>query len=185
MRLMEKGHKLGLLPDDTYERFREKKGQIEEEISRIKKTRIKPRVINEALEKLGTSTIDEDITLQQLLKRPEVSYSLIKEYSPSEKTLGEDAARQVEILIKYEGYIIRQLETAERIIRLEGRRIPEEIDYNAIQGLSKEILSKLDEIRPGSLGQAGRIQGMTPAALSLIMVAAEKMRRTKAKTAKK
>jgi tRNA uridine 5-carboxymethylaminomethyl modification enzyme len=81
--------------------------------------------------------------------------------------------------VKYEGYIIRQIETAEKLIKLEERRIPDLIDYRAVPGISKEILCKLEEVRPVNLGQASRIQGMTPAALSLIMIAAEKIRRSK------
>ena len=179
MRLMDKGRDIGLLADDVHKSFREKKEKIEKEIARIKKTRIKPVKINDTLTNLGTSSIDEDITLEQLLKRPEVTYAVIKQCSPSGKDLGEDVEKQVEIRVKYEGYIVRQIEMAEKLSRLEDKKIPEQIDYNAMPGISKEILCKLEEIRPASLGQASRIQGMTPAALSLIMVAVEKMRRSR------
>ncbi len=179
MRLMEKGHTIGLLDSEVYERFMDKKQKIEAEIVRIKKTRIKPDRINETLKRLDTPAIGEDSSLEQLLKRPEVSYSVIKQCSPSEIELGEDVEKQVEIQVKYEGYIIRQIETAEKLKKLEERQIPEVIDYKAVPGISKEILCKLEEVRPVNLGQASRIQGMTPAALSLIMIAAEKMRRSK------
>jgi tRNA uridine 5-carboxymethylaminomethyl modification enzyme len=179
IRLMDKGHEIGLLADDIYESFRGKKASIQNEKQRLKKTRIKPDVINEALKNIGTSTIDEKVTLAQLLKRPEISYSIIKKYSPLEKSLGEDIERQVEIQVKYEGYIARQIETAEKLNRLERKKIPENIDYKRLQGISKEILSKLEEVRPENLGQASRIQGMTPAAMSLIMVTVEKIRRSK------
>ncbi len=157
---------------------------IEEEINRVKKKRIKPEAINKFLKNLGTSTIDEDTTVEQLLKRPEVSYSLIKEFSPPEKELGKDEEHQVEIQVKYEGYIIRQMETAEKLNKIEGKKIPEKFDYSSLSGISKEILLKLEEVRPENLGQASRIQGMTPVALSLIMVAVEKMKRTKQKEAR-
>ena len=121
--------------------------------------------------------------MEQLLKRPEVSYSIIKEYSAPEKALEEEAERQVEIQTKYEGYITRQIETAEKLNKLEGKKIPDTINYHSLQGISKEILSKLEEVRPENLGQASRIQGMTPAALSLIMISIEKMKRTKKKGA--
>jgi tRNA uridine 5-carboxymethylaminomethyl modification enzyme len=179
IRLMDKGHEIGLLADDIYESFRGKKASIQNEKQRLKKTRIKPDVINEALKNLGTSTIDENVTLAQLLKRPEISYSIIKKYSPLEKGLGEDIEKQVEIQVKYEGYIARQIETAGKLTRLERKKIPENIDYKRLQGISKEILSKLEEVRPENLGQASRIQGMTPAAMSLIMVTVEKIRRSK------
>jgi tRNA uridine 5-carboxymethylaminomethyl modification enzyme len=180
MRLMEKGHEIGLLDRELFESFKGKKKKIEDEISRIKKTRIKPAAINEVLKELGTSAIGEDSTLEQLLKRPEISYAVIRQCSPSETELGEDVENQVEIQVKYEGYITRQIEAAEKLKKLEERQIPADIDYKTLPGISKEILCKLEEVRPAHLGQAGRIQGMTPAALSLIMIATEKIRRSKA-----
>ncbi|PKL51884.1 MAG: tRNA uridine-5-carboxymethylaminomethyl(34) synthesis enzyme MnmG [Nitrospira bacterium HGW-Nitrospira-1] len=179
MRLMEKGHEIGLLNDETYEYFVDKKKKIEDEINRIKKTRVKPDRINAALKELGTSAIEEDSPLEQLLKRPEVSYAVIRQCSPSEVELGDDVEHQVEIQVKYEGYIIRQQETAEKLKKLEEKNIPADIDYKALPGISREILCKLEEVRPANLGQAGRIQGMTPAALSLIMIAIEKIRRSR------
>ncbi len=180
MRLMEKGRAVGLLPEDVYERFVEKRAAIEKEIARLKRTRIKPRAINDTLCRLGTSPVDEDIALEQLLKRPEVSYDVIRQHAPSDDPPGDDAARQVEIQVKYEGYIARQIEMAEKLSRLEEKKIPAGMDYSMIPGISREILCKLEDVRPESMGQAGRIQGMTPAALSLIMVAVERMRRAAA-----
>ncbi len=179
MRLMEKGHEIGLLDNTAYEHFLEKKKKIEDEIIRIKKTRIKPDRINATLRELGTTEISEDSSLEQLLKRPEISYTLIRQCSPAEAELGPDVEKQVEIQVKYEGYIIRQIETAEKLKKLDEKKIPDTIDYTTLPGISKEILCKLEEVRPAHLGQASRIQGMTPAALSLIMVAIEKIRRSK------
>ena len=181
LRLMEKGYSIGLLTDDAYDRFTDKKNKIEDEIARLKKTRIKPENINEMLRTRGTSVVDEDITLEQLLKRPEVSYGFIKDASPPGKDLRGDVEKQVEIQIKYEGYIARQMEAVEKLSRMEEKSIPEGIDYRGIPGISKEILCKLEEVMPSNLGQASRIQGMTPAALSLLMVAAEKGRRSSQK----
>jgi tRNA uridine 5-carboxymethylaminomethyl modification enzyme len=178
LRLMEKGHSTGLLAGDTYESFAEKKRKIQDEIARLKTIRTKPEKANETLKKLRASVVSEDVSLEQLLKRPEVSYSSIKELSPSENYLGEDVEKQVEIQIKYEGYIARQMETARKLSRMEEKKIPDGIAYRDIPGISKEILCKLEEVRPASLGQASRIQGMTPVALSLIMVAIEKARRS-------
>ena len=177
LRLMERGHATGLLPAELYVRFLDKKAKIEEESQRLRKIRIKPSVINETLNALGSSAISEDITLEQLLKRPEVSYAVIKELAPSAALLNDDIERQVEIQTKYEGYIKRQMEAAERLVGIENRIIPPDFDYRSLPGISREILSKLEEIRPENLGQAGRIQGMTPAALSILMVAVEKQRR--------
>jgi len=181
MRLMEKGHEIGLLDQDAYFIFSEKKSKIAGEISRIKKTRVKPGIINGVLEKLGTSPVSEDVSLDQLLKRPEVSYTVIRDCFPSGRRLGEEVEKQVEIQVKYEGYIARQIEAAEKMKNLEEKKIPEAMDYSIVPGISKEILCKLGEVRPANLGQAGRIPGMTPAALSLIMVAVEKMRRSTAR----
>ncbi|MDA8104578.1 MAG: FAD-dependent oxidoreductase, partial [Nitrospiraceae bacterium] len=178
MRLMGKGREIGLLAEDVYRRFVEKKKKVEGELGRLKNTRIKPDAINGALRGLGTSAVSEDISLEQLLKRPEVSYEFIREHAPAEMQLGEEIDRQVEIRVKYEGYIARQIEMAGKLKKLEAKKIPEGLDYRSLPGISKEILSKLEEVRPANLGQAGRIQGMTPAALSLIMVAVEKMRKT-------
>lgn len=178
MRLMEKGHEIGLLNKNVYHRFMDKKHKIANELMRIKKTRIKPDRVNETLKELGTTIISEDSSLEQLLKRPEVTYPVIKQCSPSEVELGDDVEKQVEIQVKYEGYILRQIETAEKLKKLEEKKIPPNIDYGTLPGISAEILCKLEEVRPANLGQAGRLQGMTPAALSLIMVAIEKIRRS-------
>ena len=178
LRLMDKGHAIGLLPDSVYEKFLRKREKIGRELERIRVTRIKPDQINEELKRLGASAVTEDISLEQLLKRPEVSYDTIRSFGPSDAVLDADVENQVQIQVKYEGYIARQLLIAEKLSRMEDRRIPREMDYQRLPGISKEILLKLEEVRPESLGQASRIQGMTPAALSLIMVAVEKMRRT-------
>ena len=179
LRLMEKGHAIGLLAGDLHARFMDKKAKIEEEMLRLKKTRIKPSLINSVLGRLGTSVISEDITLEQLLKRPEISYALIKKHAPSTALLNDDIEQQVEIQTKYEGYIRQQMEAAEKLLGIENKKIPTDFDYRSLPGISREILCKLEEILPESLGQASRIQGMTPAALSILMVAVEKQRRLK------
>lgn len=176
MRLMQKGRDIGLLNEDVYGKFLKKKKRFEIEIDRLKRTRIKPERINNVLKALGTPAISEDITLEQLLKRPEVNYDVVRHYAPPDNELDEEVERQLEIQVKYAGYISRQIETAEKLKKLEGKKIPEHLDYRSLPGISKEILAKLEEVRPVNLGQAGRIQGMTPAALSLIMIKMEKMK---------
>jgi tRNA uridine 5-carboxymethylaminomethyl modification enzyme len=176
MRLMQKGRDIGLLNKDVYGKFLKKKKRFEIEIDRLKRTRIKPERINNVLKALGTPAISEDITLEQLLKRPEVNYDVVRHYAPPDNELDEEVERQLEIQVKYAGYISRQIETAEKLKKLEGKKIPEHLDYRSLPGISKEILAKLEEVRPVNLGQAGRIQGMTPAALSLIMIKMEKMK---------
>lgn len=176
-RLMEKGYRIGLLDESSYKRFCEKKKLMGRETSRVKSTRLKPSVINGALVALNTAPIKEDAALEQLLKRPEVGYDFIKRFSPPEKPLSEDVCREIEIQIKYNGYILRQIETAEKLKRMDEKKIPEGIDYSSIGGLSKEIVLKLEEVRPANIGQAGRIPGVTPAAIALLLVAIEKGRR--------
>ena len=178
LRLMQKGRNIGILRDDVYHIFLDKKAAIEKELERLKKTRIKPIMINWILKDLGTTPVSEDISLESLLKRPELTYDVIKRIMPSDIYFSEEVGKQVEIQIKYEGYINRQIEAVGRLSRMEDKKIPDTIDYKSLPGISKEILCKLEEVRPSNLGQAGRIQGMTPAALSLIMIAVEKHKRT-------
>ncbi|RJR21314.1 MAG: tRNA uridine-5-carboxymethylaminomethyl(34) synthesis enzyme MnmG [Nitrospiraceae bacterium] len=171
LRLLEKGHELGLINEQQYNSFLNKKAAIESEIRRIKSTRVKPHVINPILDKLGGSPVKEDASLYQLLKRPEVRYADIAEATPSGNGISQDVKEQVEIQTKYTGYIQRQAEQADKFRKFEEKIIPDGFVYKGINGLSKEIVEKLEEVRPLSLGQAGRIPGVTPAAISLLMIA--------------
>lgn len=175
-RLMETGYKLGLLNKAGYQGFCRKKTLIEKEIERLMKTRVKPHAVNDNLTALGTSPLTEDASLEQLLKRPEVTYDFINRTAPPPDRISAEVCREIEINVKYEGYIKRQIEMAERVKRAEERRIPEDTNYSSINGLSKEIVLKLEEIRPVSIGQAARIPGVTPAAISLILITIEKSR---------
>jgi tRNA uridine 5-carboxymethylaminomethyl modification enzyme len=168
LRLMDKGYGIGLLEGAIYKKFLDKKRLIEGEIQRLKKTRMK---------------FDEsrNETLEQVLKRPEIAYAFIDEHSSSDQPLTNEIKKQVEIQVKYDGYIIRQMEMAERLKKVEGKRIPDNFDYRAVNGLSREVLMKLQDIRPINLGQASRIPGITPAAISLLMIAIEKLRRERGK----
>ncbi len=176
MRLMEKGHNLGLINDRHFNDLNIKKASVEKELKRIQSTRIKPALINPLLKKLGSSPIPEDTTLYQLLKRPEVRYAHIAEAAPCDNGISQDVMNQVEIQTKYEGYVKRQADLAEKFKKIEGKIIPEGFVYNGINGLSKEIVEKLEEVRPLNLGQASRIPGITPAAISLLMIAAKQAR---------
>lgn len=178
LRLREKGFEIGLVSEDEHQKFKEKKRLIEEEILRIGIARIFPSSsLNADLKRRGTAPLGESISLKQLLKRPEADYSLIEAHCPPPAPLPEEVKRQVEIETKYQGYIQRQREAAERLRRSDERRIPREFDYRSVRGLSTEVLGKLEEIRPDSIGQAGRIPGVTPAALTLIMLSVEKKKR--------
>jgi tRNA uridine 5-carboxymethylaminomethyl modification enzyme len=144
---------------------------IQSEIERIKRTVIKPLpVVNAYLESQGTPPIDNGIHLVQLLKRAELDYDTVSTLAPAESSLMAPVTRQVEIEVKYDGYIQRQLQEIDKFRHLEQIKLPEAIDYGAVHGLSSELKEKLDAVRPASLGQASRIAGMTPAAISVLMV---------------
>jgi len=149
----------------VYKKFLEKKRLIDGEMQRVKKTRIQ----------VGGNRSE---TLEQYLKRPEITYAFIDQHSSSEQALTPEIKKQVEIQVKYEGYILRQMEMAEKLKKIEGKRIPDQFDYSAVNGLSREVRMKLEDIRPITLGQASRIPGITPAAISLLMIAVEKLKRT-------
>jgi tRNA uridine 5-carboxymethylaminomethyl modification enzyme len=172
LRLMEIGHDLGLIPDDAVKELRARKKQIEAEIHRIRGTVIKPLPdVNAYLSRQGTSPVDNGIYLDQLLKRAELTYQAVCALAPPATPVTEKVARQVEIEIKYEGYIHRQAAEIQKFKHLELIRLPGNFDYAAVHGLSNELKEKLSTIKPASLGQAARIEGMTPAAISVLMVA--------------
>ncbi len=172
LRLMEIGHSLGLIDENAVRQVRERKRRIEREITRIRKTVIKPTPeVNTYLESRGTPAITNGVRLDQLLKRSQLDYTAVEALALSTDSVDKRVARQAEIEIKYEGYIRRQLEEIGRFKHLERMRIPDRFDFSSVHGLSNEIREKLDAVRPGSLGQASRIDGMTPAAISVLMVA--------------
>ena len=171
-RLMEIGHELGLIGKDAIQALRERTEMIRREIQRIKSTVVKPLPqVNDYLKLQGTQPISQGIHLDQLLKRVELDYQAVETLSKSPAPIDANTARQVEIEIKYEGYIERQLREIEKFKSLERIRIPENFDFAKVHGLSNELKEKLFAVHPASLGQASRIDGMTPSALSVIMIA--------------
>lgn len=181
MRLTEKGYRIGLVKEEQYERFIKKKEAIEKEIKRLRSKRVKPEEINQLLLERGTTPLSEAQSLEQLLKRPEIRYRDIMTIEGS--SLPDEIADAVEIEVKYEGYIKKHLELVERLRRLEGMAIPPDFDYTRLK-LSKEVLSKLLEVRPANIGQASRIPGVTPAAVSLIMIELTRHKRLKSSSLK-
>ncbi|HLC16279.1 MAG TPA: tRNA uridine-5-carboxymethylaminomethyl(34) synthesis enzyme MnmG, partial [Thermodesulfovibrionia bacterium] len=175
-----KGYQIWLVSDNVYRAFKEKEKAIETLKICFQKTRLQPVSVNPELEQLGLLRLTDPISLELLLRRPEISYSLIEKLAVLEHVKAE-VAEQVEIQIKYAGYIDRQREMVEKCKKLEERRIPPDFDYKSVSGLSNEVIQKLERIKPENLGQAGRIPGITPAAVSLIMVMMEKQRRGKVK----
>jgi len=150
----------------------ERKTQIKKEIDRIRNIIIKPEAcVNQYLQHKGSNVLANGIRLDQLLKRVELNYGAVSELADKTPPVSNKVAQQVEIEIKYEGYIHRQQKEIEKFKHLEQIKIPSGFDYMQVHGLSNELKSKLSAIRPNSLGQASRIDGMTPAALSVLMVA--------------
>jgi tRNA uridine 5-carboxymethylaminomethyl modification enzyme len=170
LRLRHKGRGIGLVGDDEFDRFRRKKEAIASELKRIEMVKVRPEAANPALEEAGTTPINEPCSLAKLLKRPEVGYSLIERISPPETDTDNAVKEQVEIETRYAGYIKRQMDAAAKLRKSESMKIPSDFDYAELKGLSSEVLAKLREVRPENLGQAGRIPGVTPAALTLIML---------------
>jgi tRNA uridine 5-carboxymethylaminomethyl modification enzyme len=171
LRLMEKGYELGLIDKHTLKDLKERRRQINQELERVSKTKIKPSVqVQELLAGKKSTPLEASVPLAQLLKRPELSYGDLEKLEGRVSQLSERVTRQVEIQCKYQGYIQRQEGEVKKFKNLEKMRIPPGFDYHEIPGLSNEVRQKLSEVQPTSLGQASRISGVTPAALSVIMV---------------
>ena len=171
LRLVDKGYALGLIAEDKMREVTERKKQIEAEINRIRKTVIKPsEKVNAYLSKKGTQPITSGTPLDQLLKRTELDFGMVEALAKGSNIIDKKVSRQVEIEIKYEGYIRKQFKEIDKFKNLEKIIISEEFDYVHVHGLSNELKSKLSSVKPKSLGQASRIDGMTPAALSVLMI---------------
>ena len=171
LRLMESGHELGLIDIDTLRDVRDRKKQIAQELNRIKNIIIKPtRKVNDRLTASGTRPIDKGIRLDQLLKRAELDYHTVELLAKSPEYISNKVSKQVEIEIKYEGYIQRQLREIDKFKNLERIKIPGMLDFFEVHGLSNELKNKLTSVKPENLGQASRIDGITPAALSALMI---------------
>lgn len=171
LRLTEIGHKIGLISDERYQRFLSKKENIEKEVERLKKTVVKPtEKVNEILRKCGTSELNNGSKMAELIKRPEVSYEILKDIDENRPELSYQEKEEVEIQIKYEGYIKLQEEQVEKFKKLEEKILPENIDYETINGISLEGRQKLNKFKPRSIGQASRISGVSPADVSVLLV---------------
>lgn len=171
LRLTPLGHEIGLISDERYEKFLKKRDAIEKEISRLRKLIFPPSdSINRIIESAGSTVISTGVHADELLKRPQITYDMLEEVDPDRPKLPREVREQVEISIKYEGYINRQTAQAEQFSKLENRRIPDGIDYKQIKGLRLEAIQKLDKIRPLSLGQASRISGVSPADIAVLMI---------------
>ena len=171
MRLTEIGHKIGMISDERYERFLAKKATVEAEKERLQSVRIKPTAeVQELIIANGGSELKDGILAADLLKRPEMSYEHIQQIAPSEVELSDEVKEQVEIQLKYEGYIQKSLQQVDRLKKMENKKIPEDIDYDAINSLATEARQKLKKVRPLSVAQASRISGVNPADVSILLV---------------
>jgi tRNA uridine 5-carboxymethylaminomethyl modification enzyme len=178
-RLMDTGHHLGLIPDTAYAQFSKKRELVEKEVTRLSHTRPTYEFRNLAAS-MNLDSISPDLTFSQLLKRQDISYRRLYELTGGSDgfTNDREVSEAVEITIKYEGYIGRQIQQVAKFKKLEERRIPLTFQYSSIVGFSREVLEKLERVRPSSVGQASRISGVTPAAISLLLVALERDRLT-------
>jgi tRNA uridine 5-carboxymethylaminomethyl modification enzyme len=175
MRLTEKGHEIGLIDNCRYNKFVQKKEMIREEIERVEHTHIGTnQQVQSCLKKLGSTELKSSATLAELIRRPELSYEMLCEIDPERPQLPEEVGEQVNICIKYDGYLQRQMKQVEQFKKLEQKKIPETIDYDTVPSLRIEARQKLKEFRPASIGQASRIAGVSPADISVLLVYLEK-----------
>ena len=170
-RLMPIGHKLGLISDDTYSAYLKREEQKNAEIERLNTVFLAPgEEINALLESAGTAPLTTGIRMSELIKRPQVSYDMLAPLDKERQPLSRSVREKVEVEIKYEGYIARQRAQVNEMLRLEGKKIPENIDYNDVYGLRLEAREKLDKVRPADIGQASRISGVSPADVSVLLL---------------
>lgn len=178
LRLTELGHEVGLISDERYEKFLNKKRNIENEIERIKKLTIKPtEQVNKLLEENNSSQIKAGVKLADLLKRTELSYEKLSKIDPERPELSKAEAQEVEIQVKYEGYIKMQEEQVKKFKKLEDKKLSEDINYDDIKGLRIEARQKLNKVKPLSIGQASRISGVSPADVSVLLIYLEQQKR--------
>ena len=171
LRLTDIGHEVGLISDDRYNKFLEKRAKIEEEKERIRKTVIKPlEKVNKFLEENNSTPITTGVKLADLLKRTELTYESLNEIDENRPEIDEDVGNEVEIQIKYEGYIRLQEDQVKKFEKLERKVLTDDIDYAKIEGLRLEARQKLNKIKPTSIGQASRISGVSPADISVLLI---------------
>lgn len=180
MRLTQMGYDIGLVTEEKYERYLYRKENIEKELKRIKEIKINPTSENnEILERLGTTPIKNTQSLEELIRRPELGYDAVKELDPQRPELRRDIIEQVEIEIKYSGYIKKQNIQISQFKKLEKRYLEKDLNYEEVQGLRNEAREKLTKIRPESIGQAARITGVSPADINVLLIYLERKRREK------
>lgn len=177
-RLTPLGHEIGLISESRWKRFEEKQQCLREELARVRTVVLQPsEALNALLVSHETSPVSTGVPLCDLIRRPQLSYADLRFLDPAAPVLPDSIVEEVEIEIKYEGYIRRQLEQVERMRRLESRPLPPDFDYLSMRGLRLEAREKLDRIRPLNLGQASRISGVSPADISILLIELENRQR--------
>ena len=177
LRLTERSYRIGLATQERFDKVISKKQSVEEERERLKNTKVTPAEINPLLEQWSTTKVEGSISLMELLKRPQVSYAGLAAVDNSRPELAQHIVDHLEVQIKYEGYIRKQLQQIEKFKRLEDKKLSENIDYSQIEGLRIEAKEKLEKFRPLSIGQASRISGVSPADINVLLIYLEKHRR--------
>ena len=171
-RLCEKGYEIGLVSEERLQEVRRKYAAVEKELSRLEHTNLAPsEALNELLTARGTAEVSTGCSLADLIRRPQITYSDVGPFDPERPELPAAVTAQVEIRLKYDGYIRRQLKQVEEFRRMENRRLPPDLDYESITGLRLEAREKLKRIRPENFGQASRISGVSPADIAVLMIA--------------
>ena len=179
LRLTEKGYALGLASEKRYRKFVEKKEIIEKEKKRLQKKMLSPEDINEYLIEKGSTPVETKISMIELMKRPQVNYEDLAFADPDRPHLSDHARAQLEVQIKYEGYITKQEQQIQKFKKLEDKKLDSDFDYEKVEGLRLEARQKLNQFKPVSLGQASRISGVSPADINVLLIYLEKMRRKK------
>ena len=171
LRLLEKGYRAGLVSEERYQRFLRKKEQIQDEIARVKNMRVGAgAAVQRCLTELGSTPLTTSATMAELIRRPELTYQVLSPIDPDRPDLPFDVQEEINIEIKYEGYITRQERQVEQFRKMEEKKIPEDINYDDVPSLRNEARQKLKEVRPSSIGQASRVMGVNPADVSVLMV---------------
>lgn len=179
LRLTQIGRDLGLVSDERYEKFLKRKNSIESELERLSKLIITPtEENNKIIEALGSTPINNALSLKEIIRRPELSYEKVRDLDPDRPEVTKDVAQQLNISIKYEGYIKKQEEQMAKFKKIESKSLDKDFDYESVQGLRIEAKEKLQKIKPESIGQASRITGVSPADINVLLIHLEKLRRS-------
>ena len=177
LRLTEKAYQIGLASEERYKRFERIRSSVEQELGRLENAFVTPEQANLFLEKHDSTSLQNRISLAELIKRPELNYEILAEIDPMRPGLSQHAVTQLEVRIKYQGYISKQVQQVEKFKKLENRKLSSDFDYDEVDGLRIEAKQKLNRLKPVSVGQASRISGVSPADINVLLIHIEKQRR--------